>query len=100
MYHFLLSLWDEPNLLAQEEYPPVLAAAALGSFTTDFTALRGRDLPVAALAEPVGGSWTNAASLGEEPLPWSPRSIQDTNPPAVSGPVFYRISAESWPPAL
>lgn len=99
MYHYLLSLWDEPNLLAQEVYPPVIGSAALGSFTVDFTALRGRTYQLERSLTLGAASWTNAGTLADEPLPWAPRTIQDTNSPAVGGPIFYRVGAEPWPPA-
>ncbi|MBU1692597.1 MAG: hypothetical protein KKC51_01400 [Verrucomicrobia bacterium] len=97
-YHFILSLWDEPNLLAQEEHLPVIDTASATSFAVEFTALRGRTYQLERSLTLAAGSWTNAGALAEELLPWAPRTIQDTNPPSVSGPVFYRIATESWPP--
>ena len=98
VYQYLLSLWDEPNLLAQEEYPPEIGLAGSTNYAVAFTALRGRTYALERSLTLAGGSWSNAGSLAEESMPWAPRSIADTNPPAVSGPVFYRVSADAWPP--
>ncbi|MBP7828429.1 MAG: hypothetical protein KA248_00785 [Kiritimatiellae bacterium] len=98
VYQYLLSLWDEPNLLAQEEYPPEVGLAGSTNYAVAFTALRGRTYALERSLTLAGGSWSNAGSLAEESMPWAPRSIADTNPPAVSGPVFYRVSAGAWPP--
>ncbi len=93
-YRFLLNLWDEPNVLAQSEYPPAIGSASADRRFT-FDSLKGRAYRLDRSADLRSGTWLGAATSVVENLPWSSRTLSDTNEPDASG--FYRLVFEPWP---
>lgn len=93
---FLLSLQDEPNWLAQAEYPPILAVGVdAESAPTSFVHrtlghYRYRLEVSTGLTE---SAWMLSATSGVEQLPWAHLDWSLTNLPAGDA-TFFRIVAE------
>lgn len=80
-FRFLLGPWDEPNRLAQAEFPPVLQAVASASpnvLQAQFRSLAGHAY-VLQTATNLGGGWTSVSTGTVEQLPWSSQQIAATN---------------------
>jgi len=96
-YRFLLNVWDEPNLLAQSEYPPPVGVTATGgAVRVTFDALRGRTYRLERATRLVNPDWSGVVTGAVERLPWAERGLQDTNALSLTG-GFYRVVAEPWP---
>ncbi len=93
MYRYLLHVRDEPNLIAQDLYPPVIGQSS--ATTVSFNTLKGRDYRLDRSAELSSLSWSGIATGAVESLPWATRTLTDTNPPPAGA--FYRVAAEPWP---
>ena len=66
-----------------------------GNFRASFDSLKGRAYRLDRATDLAGGSWVGVLTSAVESLPWSSRTLSDTNPPAVSE--FYRLIVEPWP---
>jgi predicted alpha/beta superfamily hydrolase len=95
-YDFLLNVWDEPNVLAQAEYPPAIETVT-SEWQFSFHSLRGRAYRLDRTPSLVGGSWSGVTTSAVENLPWSSRTLADTNAPAQFTNGFYRLVVEPWP---
>lgn len=87
---FLLDVWDEPNRLALETYPPQVGGTlqpAAGRWDLSHTALRGvhHELQQGGIGEP--GGWASVADLGTGRLPWAWAQVAVSNLdfPGISG---------------
>ncbi len=97
-YRYLLSPWDEPNRLAQQEYPPSIAgfqmAASASSATCALKTLKGYRYRLDRAAQLAPPDWTGAFTGSVESLPWSEQSLIDSNIPPSTAERFYRILGE------
>ena len=89
-YHYVLNIWDEPNAIAQREFPSRVSLLALdsvsGRATLRFPSLFGFRYDIE--RSPTLKSWENATSISAEPLPWSVRSLEL---PASGSSQFWRL---------
>lgn len=95
-FRFLLSVWDEPNRVAQEEYPPVVAWA--GGVEGGPTALVHRTLAgfryeLQVATNGIAGDWQLLQNSTPEALPWSSRLWPLTNVPQSAQTTFFRASS-------
>ncbi|MCZ7591483.1 MAG: hypothetical protein M5U15_04710 [Kiritimatiellae bacterium] len=93
---FLLSLQDEPNWLAQEEYPPILAVNVdEENFPTSIVhrALANFSYHLEETTNIFDEAWTLVATSPAKPLPWSHLVWALTNPAPTEATGFLRIKA-------
>jgi hypothetical protein len=79
---FLLDLWDEPNRLAVETFPPALGGLlypAAGRFDLTHSALRGVYYTLQRGGVGETGDWVQVSGLGTGRLPWAVAQLTLTN---------------------
>ncbi len=90
VFHYLLNVWDEPNAIAQREFPARVSLLALDSVsvraTLRFPSLFGFRYDIE--RSPTLQSWENASSISTESLPWSVKTLEL---PASSSSQFWRL---------
>ncbi|MCO6401070.1 MAG: hypothetical protein J5I99_07585 [Verrucomicrobia bacterium] len=96
---YLLGIRDEPNLLAQREYPPTLSWEPDGSAPTSLVhyTLSGFRYRLETASNLLDGVWSVAATSTAEALPWSQRVWPLTNGIPAAPTVFLRVSADGIP---
>jgi hypothetical protein len=97
-FRFMLSLWDEANLLAHKAYPSTLeqvATTGSGGLTGVVDTLAGRTYVIESsnvMANPT--AWGVASTVVVESLPWSVRSFSVTNAGAPGANLFIRSATQ------
>ncbi len=76
---FLLNLWDEPNLLAQQEYPPRVEWTASTPTGLTHRALGGFQYRLETTTSPVTAAWNPIQTSATHALPWSDQNWSITN---------------------
>jgi hypothetical protein len=96
-FWFLLSPWDEANLLAGGGAPPVISNTTLTASGMVFAVrtLGGWTYRVESRTNLVGSGWVPATNRFRETLPWSVRTFGETNTAGLRR--FFRIVAtNAW----
>lgn len=93
-FQFLLNPADEPNLLAQNQYPPTATGVtAVTTFGLTMASMGGWTYVLERSTTLTGGVWRGVSTSSVETLPWSNISLFDTNSLAFSTGAVYRIIA-------
>ena len=88
-YRFLLSLWDEPNLLARRDYPPRITNST--PVVVQFASQSGVRYQLQTAPDVVVGPWTTVSTSQTEMLPWSNFGMTNGSPATAVTSLFYRI---------
>ncbi len=91
-FRFLLNLWDEPNLLAKELYPPTitnLTADAVGFMTQAQERYR-----IEETSDLLAGNWSGVSTSSFQAKPWANFSLPGTLPTNGNNVIFRRVVAE------
>jgi hypothetical protein len=94
-FHFLFGIWDEPNLLAQVEHPPVITSLASSAGTNgvivNFPMLKGRQYRLDRAHALDVPSWQGVSTSAVEHMPWAYRQLQDTSSSTNGPALLYRV---------
>jgi hypothetical protein len=88
---------DEPNYLAQYENPPVLAniiyEAGTNGFSVTLPTLKGMKYRLDRADDSLIPNWQGVSTSEVEQLPWSFKTLRDTNQPAETiTPIFRAVA--------
>lgn len=95
-FRFLLTIWDEPNRVAQEETPPVISWSGDlegGQMELAHRTLAGFRYELQFTTNVPASSWTLLQSAAPSVFPWSSQIWTLTNVPQSAKTAFFRVSA-------